>query len=221
MHRLMVMSNTYRLSSAAGEEGLTNKTIDPQNTFYWRADSKRMESEVVRDSLLYLAGELDLTPGGPEIPETQAESTPRRSIYFRSTPNEKSKFLELFDQANPNECYQRLESVIPQQALAMTNSSLSITNSKQLARKLADRLPAATDEETQRLFITSAFEQVLTRPPSDLETASCLRFLEKQALLFSGKSNEEPTNLDPQIIQKAREDLVHVLFCHNDFVTIR
>ncbi|MEX0728821.1 MAG: DUF1553 domain-containing protein [Planctomycetaceae bacterium] len=221
LHRLMLMSNTYRLSSAAGDEGIANKAIDPQNTYYWRADSKRIESEVVRDSLLYLAGELDLTPGGPEIPETQAESTPRRSLYFRSTPNEKAIFLELFDQANPNECYQRLESVIPQQALALTNSTLSMSNSKQLAQKLAEKLPPATDEETQKQFITAAFEQVLTRKPSDLETASCLRFLEKQALLFSGKTADDLKNLDPAMIQKAREDLVHVLFCHNDFVTIR
>ncbi|MFN0199130.1 MAG: DUF1553 domain-containing protein, partial [Planctomycetaceae bacterium] len=213
IHRLMVLSNTYRMSSAAGPEGAANKAVDPQNFYYWRMDSKRMESEVVRDSLLYLAGELDLTPGGPEIPEVEAESRPRRSMYFRSTPNEKAMFLELFDQANPNECYQRLESVIPQQALAMTNSMLSMSKSKQLAKILADRLPPATDESSQRQFIVAAFEQVLTRKPSDVETLSCLRFLEKQALLFSGKSAEELKNLDPATIQKAREDLVHVLFC--------
>jgi hypothetical protein len=136
-----------------------------------------MESEVIRDSVLYAANQLDLTPGGPEIPESEGQTSRRRSLYFRSTPNEKMQFLELFDQANPNECYRRQESVMPQQALALGNSALSLNQSRLLAKQLSDEVGPADESPRVTAFIRAAFETILSRPPRPEEVAACEKFL--------------------------------------------
>ena len=63
LHRLMVTSQTYRLSSSnAGHQA--NRALDADNRFLWRMNPRRMEAELVRDSLLHVAGQLDQTLGG-------------------------------------------------------------------------------------------------------------------------------------------------------------
>ena len=74
---------------------------------------RRMEGEVVRDSLLAVAGQLDPTLGGPIIDEKQGQMSRRRSVYFRFNTEYKMQFLDQFDAASPTECYERRESVIP------------------------------------------------------------------------------------------------------------
>ena len=66
---------------------------------------RRMEAEVVRDSVLAMAGKLDTTMGGPEIDETKGDEIFRRSIYFRHAPDLQMDMLKVFDVASPNECY--------------------------------------------------------------------------------------------------------------------
>ncbi|MCA9268765.1 MAG: DUF1553 domain-containing protein, partial [Planctomycetales bacterium] len=63
LHRLIVLSNAYRMSSS--QAGVSSATLqaDPDNRFYWRMNPIRMEAQAVRDSLLHLAGDLDLTMG--------------------------------------------------------------------------------------------------------------------------------------------------------------
>ena len=90
----------------------------------------------MRDSLLAVAGELDETMGGHEIDHKQGMTSHRRSLYFAHHGEEKMEFLELFDAANACDCYKRTSSVQPQQALALTNSELTKTLSRQLATKL-------------------------------------------------------------------------------------
>ena len=104
---------------------IASRTRDPENVFLWRMNSRRMEAETVRDSLLSVSGKLDTTMGGPEIEETQAEQTYRRSLYFHTTPDSQAMFLKLFNAPDPTDCYKREESIVPQQALALANSGLS------------------------------------------------------------------------------------------------
>jgi hypothetical protein len=150
-----------------------------------------MEAETVRDSILAVAGSLDPSRGGPEIDD--AQSTRRRSLYIAHTPDISVPFLKMFDAPNPVECYERNESVIPQQALALANSKLSREEAEALAKRLA------ADGAS---FAERAFERILGRPPSAPEAAAAARFL----------ATDSGT---------AHADLVHVLFNHNDFVTIR
>ena len=204
LHRLMVSSAAYRRVTTDGPDANSNLTVDPKNRSLWRMNSRRMESEVVRDSVLALAGRLDLQLGGPEIPETQGEQLTRRSLYFRSTPNEKMSFLDTFDQANPNECYRRQESVMPQQALALMNSLLSLSKAGAIGEVLQQDCERAGQTVNVASVIPLAFEQVLSRPPTVQEITACERILSKQ-----------------NTTGEALQTLIHVLLNHNDFVTIR
>lgn len=228
LHRLMVLSNTYRQASSVSDATRPDQPIDPTNRYLWRMNVRRMEAEVVRDSVLSTAGSLDLQQGGPEIPESEGQTSLRRSLYFRSTPNEKMKFLEVFDLADPNACYRRRESVVPNQALALMNSALALDQARILAGQISQQVGPQADVATSTAFIEAAFEQILTQHPSPAEIAACLRFLQTNTELVQavptdlfpagGQSRRAPSTVPHQ---RARENLIHVLLSHNLFVTIR
>lgn len=198
IHRLIVTSNTFRMQSHVGEYASANLRADRDNVYLWRMNVRRMEAEVVRDSVLRLAGRLDPVMGGPDLEESAWDTSRRRSIYLRHNPDTELVFLKLFDKANPIECYERFESIIPQQALAMSNSKLLFDNSMVLADRLADQKRDAD-------FIRGAFESVLGRLPSTEEQAEAAAFLAEQTRLSS----------------RGRANLVLALLNHNDFVTVR
>jgi hypothetical protein len=229
IHRLIVMSNAYRQQSSIAAETAGNRTIDPDNSYLWRMNVRRMEAEIIRDSTLHVAGQLDPKMGGPELDENSGMTVPRRSVYFRNSKEKKMTFLDLFDRPNVVECYRRSESVVPQQALAMANSPLSLAQARLLAKTLSAEAGADSKPETRDKFITIAFEQVLSRPPAAAERAECEKFLADQAQRFADpKSLTQFTTGTPSSVaaaadphQRARENLVHVLLNHNDFLTIR
>jgi hypothetical protein len=215
LHRLIVTSNAYRLSSRNADG--PSKTADPENVLYWRMNPRRMDAEVVRDSLLAISGQLDRTLGGPIIDEKQGLTSKRRSLYFRFNAEYKMSFLDQFDAASPTECYERRESVIPQQALALHNSSLALN----VSRELTKRLPKDG-------FVVAAFRSVLCREPTAEEKSRCEAFLTEQETLFANSKSLTPFPAGENVIPpssdpaaRAREDLIHVLLNHNDFVTVR
>ncbi len=230
IHRLIVTSAAYRRHSSASQaEQQPNLAIDPDNRYLWRFKSRRMEAELVRDSVLHAAGQLDATMGGPEIDESQGEKSLRRSVYFRHAHEKYMTFLKLFDAPSVTECYRRDESIVPQQALALANSSLSFQQSRLLAGTLSQRTGAEATDASNAAFVIAAFEQILSRPPTEAERAACEKFLTDQALKFAAADKLTPFAAGPAAAvkpsadphQRARENLVHVLFNHNDFVTIR
>ena len=218
LHRLIVTSATYRMDSSHDASSVAR---DPDNRLLWRMPARRLTAEAVRDAVLFAAGELDSAAGGPELDQNLGMTVKRRSLYFRHAPEKQMVFLELFDAANPTECYRRSESVVPQQALALANSPLTQAQSRLLARKLAAR--HVDDSE----FVTATFETVLSRPVTTAERDVCLNYLTDQAALYASKgltptgggSVPVPPSNDPKA--RARESLVHVLMNHNDFVTVR
>jgi hypothetical protein len=229
IHRLIVTSNAYRQQSSIGAANDSNRSLDPDNLYVWRMNVRRMEAEIIRDSTLAVAGQLDTKMAGPELDENAGMAVGRRSVYFRNSKEKKMTFLDLFDRPNVVECYRRSESVVPQQALAMANSPLSLAQARLLAKSLSAEVASEPDPDAQVKFITIAFEQVLSRPPSAAEMRECERFLAHQAQRFAdpkaltqfttGTPSAVPAAADPR--QRARENLVHVLLNHNDFLTIR
>ena len=221
LHRLIVTSSTYRQAATSDK---TATGSDPDNRFLWHFPSRRLEAEVVRDCVLASAGQLDTTMGGPDIDHQQGLSIKRRSLYFRNAAEKQMTFLKLFDMAGVNECYERRDSVMPQQALALANSELTLVQSRLLARRL--NAESLADDSA---FLVAAFETVISRPPRELEVAACLAFLAEQRLAFE-KSRERFTVVaanaadgslpsgDP--VLRARENLIHVLFNHHEFVTL-
>src|SRR5262249_49348568 len=198
----------------------TNLNRAPANIYYWRMNPRRMEAEAVRDNVLHVAGNLDLTPGGPDLdPETGLKSA-RRSLYFRHAKEKRVTFLRLFDSPNVLSCYRRTDSVMPQQALALANSSLCLEQARRLAGKLERELAAVTGQGHDAAFVTASFEHVLGRLPTRDERVACEEYLRAGSKQFanlsgltpfsSGPAAAVPPAADPR--QRAREDLVHVLF---------
>jgi len=227
IHRLIVTSNTYRMQSSSKDPKDQNAKSDPENRYLWRMNEQRMEAEVVRDSLLSIAGQLDTTMGGQEIDASKGMESRRRSVYFQDTPDVQVTFLKVFDEANPNECFQRNESIVPHQALALANSKLSLQVARTLEEQITKRTGAQPAADSK--FIADAFDVVLNRPPTAAERAESLKFLREQEELFqepkkltpvqTGAAGEIKPEADAHL--RAREDLVHVLVNHTDFVTIR
>ena len=229
IHRLIVTSQSYRMASMVPQSLQLNPSevaaasaIDPDNKTYWRFPASRMQAEVVRDSLLGLSGELDKTLGGHEIDHKQGMTSRRRSLYFLHHGEEKMEFLELFDAANACDCYSRTSSIQPQQALALINSELTKSLSRHLEKRLwSSTNPNASESEefdAVSRFVQIAFLQVLNREPRDEELTASLKFLEQQASRLMEFDGASP-GLVPS--ERARENLLHALMNHNDFVTIR
>ncbi len=209
LHKLIVMSNAYRLSSSsAGAE--ENVKADPENRYYWRMNPKRMDANVVRDSLLHLAGDLDLTLGGPTIPLAQQDTSRRRAMYFFHSHNEHNKLLDIFDNANVLECYRRTESIVPQQALALWNSKLAMTAAGKINSALSTRIQSADDAA----FVSAAFTTVLGTLPTKDELATCLDVMTELRAQLKGVSPAEQS-------RRVRLQVVQALANHNDFVTVR
>ena len=159
-------------------------------------NTRRAEAEAVRDSILHLGGSLDLATGGPPIDNKQGQKVLRRSIFFRHDKERQMTFLNLFDGAKVNECYRRLPTVAPQQALAMYNSPIAVAQSQKISGSFAQ----GKDQE----FIQAVFKHILCRPPTPGEKKECETFL-----------------ADIPDRNRARQQLTLVLLNHNDFVTVR
>ncbi|MBC8113543.1 MAG: DUF1553 domain-containing protein, partial [Candidatus Saccharimonas sp.] len=209
IHRLIVTSQAYRMSSSSLAASPESIARDPDNQFYWRANPVRMEAQLVRDSLLHLAGELDLTRGGPSIPAND-ETSKRRSLYFVHSHNEHQKFLSMFDDASVLDCYRRAESIVPQQALALENSPMATA----MAEKITQRITVANPNASDRDFIRAAFLTVLSVEPSESEQAAVLTALTRLTEVAQRRNR-------PNATAQARTNLVHALLNHNDFVTVR
>jgi hypothetical protein len=230
MHWLIVTSSAYRMESTSDA---ANVKVDPENVYYWRMPTKRLEAEAVRDNVLYVCGSLDAKMGGPEIPAVQGLTSVRRSIYLRIAAEKEVPFLKIFDGPDPSDCYARKTTVMPHQALALANSELAFAQAKILASELSK-----TCGEDKSKFVREAFLRVLAREPNRRERNECVTFLGEQAKWLAdnaaktdssseppakkaGKNEAAKTVKPSEPPQRAREDLVLVLLNHNDFVTIR
>ncbi len=210
LHRLIVTSRAYQASSMLLGSDESTRKADPRNQYYWRRNPIRMESQVIRDSLLHLAGVLDATIGGPTIAPAKEDTVFRRSLYFTHSRDDRGRFVAMFDDADILRCYRRGESIIPQQALALANSKLALTMSRRITARLQKDLGDATDET----FIKTAFETVLLVQPTAEELAVCREMIEQVTTALAKRNHAKP-------VLRARENLVHALLNHNDFVTIR
>jgi Protein of unknown function (DUF1553)/Planctomycete cytochrome C len=223
LHRTLLTSKAYRMVSSGAVLNASNKKIDPENNYFWRMNPRRMEAETIRDAVLYQAGLLDLTMGGPDIDENQAFDSRRRSLYLRQTPDSQAEFLRVYDQPMPNDCYVRPESIMPQQALASANSTFFEESSRLLARSLNGQ--NAKDDD----FIRAAFDTILGAPPTSGELSESQKFLASQSALLAQPerlarfSEVVDTRVPPAADTKtrARENLIHALLNHNEFITVR
>ncbi len=217
IHRLLVTSETYRRLSSVGD-AQENVRLDPENRYHWRRNVGRLEAEIVRDSLLAIAGLLDTSLGGVELENSEAFTTYRRSLYYSSFPEVggKGPLGELFDAPDPLDCYRRVVSIVPQQALALTNSELMQTVAEAVVSQYEDAEGTVEVGEAvaENRFIERLFAAILSRSPSDQERTLCLEILREQRELADQLPDSQPD-------RAACLALTRVLLNHNDFLAIR
>jgi hypothetical protein len=228
LHRLIVTSAAYRQASTATNNADQNRARDPDNRYLWRFPTARVQAETVRDSMLHAAGELDRVLGGPEIDQALGLTNRRRSLYFSSHGEGRMELLDLFDAPQPAECYSRTISIVPQQALALMNSELSLSLARSLGRRLWAETTTASPEDREDAVVRAAFEQILGRGPTSRELALSREFLAQQRALYESIPAERLAAAadgvaapSPDPSMRACESLVHALFNHNDFITAR
>jgi hypothetical protein len=153
MHRLLMLSNTYQMSSAPNA---ANAAVDADNRFLWRMNRRRLQAEELRDSVLQSAGELNLRAGGPSVavPLSEEERSgmrdysqwpvhpdarehDRRSVYLQVKRSFRLPMFEAFDQPDAvASCSRRDSSTVAPQALTLMNSDFMMRQADRLAARL-------------------------------------------------------------------------------------
>jgi cytochrome c553 len=193
LHRRILLSATYQQSSTVPQSLLAR---DPENRWLGRFSPRRLEAEAMRDAMLFVAGRLDPTPGGPA---TDDLNMTRRSIYVQTARWDRSNFATIFDTANPDASVEnRNVSTVAPQALFLLNHDFVLSQAKHLADRVTRDEPKDEDARVQRLF-----HLVFARPATLDEMK-----ISKQLLSRSRKSG----------VDSVWRDLAHVLLCSNEFV---
>jgi cytochrome c553/mono/diheme cytochrome c family protein len=167
LHREMMLTSAYALSTQNDE---ADYAADPENRLLWHANRRRLDVESIRDSLLFVAGNLDLQAGGPAI--AFGPGNHRRTVYGFVSRRRLDPVLALFDFPNPVvTSEQRLPTLVPLQKLFFMNSDFVMEQSKALAQKL---LESKGDDD---LRIVNAYRLLFQRDPTLAERKLALEFL--------------------------------------------
>jgi hypothetical protein len=236
MHKLIVMSNTYRQSSDSNTAAAAE---DPRNRLFWRFPRQRLEGEVIRDSALYVAGLLNPEVGGPSVyPElpvgtvrprggwktaTDPAEANRRSLYIFVRRNARYPMLEAFDMPDTHEsCGRRNQTITAPQALSLLNDKLAL----QWAQAFAGRIvrQAGLDPNAQ---IDNAFRLAYGRKPDGWERDTVLTFFAKHKSLLAERTaageklalpdGSLPEGMEP-VQAAALVDFCQMLLNSNEFV---
>ncbi len=179
LHRMIVMSATYRQSSADSDAG---RKVDPENQLLWHMNRQRLEIESLRDAMLSAAGRLDLTVGGVPFSLLAEPSVPRRSVYAFIERGRVPGLLTAFDFASPDQhAPMRFTTTVPQQALFFLNSPFVAEQAGALAARLS-----ASDNAAR---IRQLYRRVFGRDPEPRELNAGMKFVAQR---------EEPPTASPE-----------------------
>jgi hypothetical protein len=211
-------------ATSPGGENLDPEAVDPANHLLWRMRLRRLESEVVRDSILAVSGKLNRALGGPPVPIsaqpdgmvvvakdklTRPEDAWRRSVYLLTRRAYNVSLLTVFDQPLvATNCLARDESAVPLQSLVMLNDALLAEQADEFARRI-ERCGAKTADAQIEL----AFRTALARRPTAAERATCHELVEAQTKgsLAAGSTPEAAA-------RTALVQVCHVLFNTSEFL---
>ena len=131
LHRRIMLSSTYQQQSNLRPDCLDR---DPQNRLLWRFNRQRLDFEAMRDSILAVAGTLDLSEGGPSVVLTEPPFSPRRTVYGFIDRQNLDGVYRTFDFAVPDATSpKRFVTTVPQQALFLMNSPFVQAQARALA----------------------------------------------------------------------------------------
>jgi hypothetical protein len=190
LHKLILMSGTYRQSARATPDDLR---VDPGNLLWGRFSMRRLSAEEVRDSVLAAAGKLDLRTGGPSVypklskevlaglsmPESKSEwptSPPedenRRSVYVAVKRALQVPILGMHDQADTDSsCPARYTTTVPTQALGMLNGSFTNQAAADFAARVRREAPGLEGQVRRAIRLTTG------RVPGDAEVKKDVAFV--------------------------------------------
>ena len=194
MHRMMVLSSTYRQSSLSPDE-VRAAEADPDNRLLWKFNRRRLEAEEIRDAMLAVSGKLNLKSGGESImipveqelvdslykpDQWQVAADPdehyRRSVYLIAKRNLRLPFMEVFDQpALLTACALRESSTHAPQALELLNGRTSNELAAEFAKRLQKEVGTNPQQQAERAYLLA-----VGRMPSDQEKRLAVEFIENQ-----------------------------------------
>ena len=221
MQRLIMLSDAYRMGSRPNAE---NTAIDPENRLLWRMHRRRMEAEVIRDSLLAVSGNLNDRRGGRAMRhdnfvnlngdglsrDPALYASRRRSVYLPVLRSALYEVFETFDFANPSTIQgKRQTTTVAPQALFMMNSELM----DEASRSLAERIVRENESDANRL--RAAYRHVHLRGPDSEESTRAMHFLERYT-----QAAADPTNESEKRRPSTWQALCRVLLSSNEFVYV-
>jgi hypothetical protein len=180
LHRLLVMSRVYRQS------------IDSNGVFPGRTSLRRLDAETLRDSILFVSGDLNFAAGGPSyrpfkyidgnIPvyEPVAESPDlwRRTVYRHVIRTHRQPFLDTFDCPDPSVMTPvRVQTTTPLQALSLLNNPFVVEQSSHFAERVI-RAVGSNPLDQARV----AYQQISLADPSDHELQALAGFVREYGL---------------------------------------
>ncbi len=192
LHKLIVTSSTYQQSSQSNSRAVK---VDAGNRLLWRQNPRRVEAEVLRDSMLEIAGKLNRKQFGPGYRDVKIVKVPpafyyepiepvgaefdRRTIYRWQVRGQRSALLDTFDCPDPSaKTPKRSVTTTPSQALSQWNHPFVLRVSQQLATRVINELGA---KETEKQ-VSRVWRLVLGRYPTGDEKAKSLRLVEDHGL---------------------------------------
>jgi len=188
LHRLIVTSATWRQSTSHPQLAAF-QTQDPLNQYYWQFNTRRLDAEQIRDAILAVSGQLDLTPGGPGV----QSDVPRRSIYLRVMRNERDSLLDVFDlPLFFSSTSSRDTTTSPVQSLLLFNSQIMMNHALKFALSLNKDLAvkSETDPEISDDHIISLWQRAFGRKPGHGEVSTAVQFLSDQQERISRERGE-------------------------------
>jgi hypothetical protein len=231
LHRLIMTSNTYRMSKRWNRD---YGARDPENTLLWRVPYRRLEVEAIRDSALAVSGQLNRKMYGPSMyPHVPREAlagssdpdqiwkpfderaASRRTVYAFIKRSLVVPMLEVLDVCDSTRSAdKRLVTTVAPQALTLFNGDFVNRQARHFANRLVKE--AGTDHQKQ---IERAYLLALCRPPTDRERQVMLRFLgqETENLRRAAEKNRTPLDTNSSRHQ-ALEQMCRVIFNLNEFV---
>lgn len=217
LHKLMVMSTAYQMSSRAERSA---DAADPQNRLLHKMPVRRLEAECVRDAMVAVSGRLDRKMFGPSIPphltpfmegrgrpevSGPLDGNGRRSIYLNVRRNFMSPMALSFDYPVPATCMgRRSVSNVPSQALTLMNDPFMVEQARVWAKRALADSGLSPAQRIEKMYLTA-----LSRPPTVKETEGARAFLTAQARRYGSEGE-----------QRAWTDLCHVLFNVKEFVFV-
>jgi hypothetical protein len=171
LHRDIMLSDTYRLASTGADKLpalAANQAKDPDNVLLWRSPRRRLDVESMRDAMLFVSGELDLTPGELAI-KLDNPSFKKRTVYGFVGRRKLDTMLALFDFPNPLATSEaRMPTNVPPQRLFLMNSAFVEERAKSLA---------ARSEGSVEARVTRLYRLAFGRDPETREVTMAKEFL--------------------------------------------